>query len=240
MPPFEYVSESKFSPKPLLVLLHGTWASADDFAPVGESLSDVADAIVPDLPGHGTRASEPYSLAACVDLIDDIVEEAHGRPVVIVGHSLGGFAAMWYAEQHPDALAGLVLVGSSVEPKGIGAVAYKVVGRIVDVVGPKRLGAALRREPYAPIAPLWDEVIDRCSVRQLRDVSCPVLLMGGAFDQLHVGRRSFARAARNATVVTARRRTHAWPYKYPLEAASQLRTWMRSVIEPTLATAEPV
>ena len=36
-----------------------------------------------------------------------------GSPVVLVGHSLGGYAAMAYAAAHADTLAGLVLAGRS-------------------------------------------------------------------------------------------------------------------------------
>lgn len=220
------MNESIVAAKPLLILLHGTWANAQDFAPVGELLADICDVAVPDLPGHGIVAHEPYSLAATVRVIEQLVEDAGDRPVIVVGHSLGGFAAMCFAQRHPKTLIGLVLVGSATEPRGVGAAAYQVVGRLVDVVGPKRIAAARRGQRYAPIAPLWQEIIDTCSARQLRDVSCPVLLLGGSLDQLHLGRRSFARTIRHATVVTRRGRTHNWPYRHPHETAHELRTWL--------------
>ncbi|WP_051208558.1 alpha/beta fold hydrolase [Propionicicella superfundia] len=223
--------------RPLLILLHGTWSSGAEMAPVGESLGAEVDVVVPDLPGHGTRRAEPYSLARSAAVVDAIVTAAGERDVVVAGHSLGGFAALTYAERNPGRMAGLALLGCATEPRGAGAAAYRAAGRAFDLFGPLRMRSMFRGERFLPVAPLWDEVIDRCGSRQLREVSCPVLLLGGRFDQLHLGARSFSRAARHATVVTRSSRSHVWPYRRPHEVAAELRLWLRTEVLPRLAVS---
>lgn len=207
-------------------MLHGTWASGAELAPISRVLDPDVDMMHPDLPGHGERWAEPYSLARSVDEVEDLVAAAGDRPVVLGGHSLGGYAAMTYAARRPHTVAGLVLMGCAVEPRGIGALAYKVVGRAVDVCGPHRIRAWRENRPYQAIAPLWNEVIDTCGVRQLEAVTAPVLFLGGRLDQLHIGARGFARATAAGTVVTQPKRWHDWPYTHPGEVAGAISTWL--------------
>ncbi|MBM7508039.1 3-oxoadipate enol-lactonase [Nocardioides salarius] len=68
--------------------------------------------LVPDLPGHGSaelpdvRAGVPGLAAAVHEWLDGEVTS----PVVVVGISLGGLVAQQLAVQHPERVAGLVLV----------------------------------------------------------------------------------------------------------------------------------
>lgn len=72
-------------------------------------------AVAMNLRGHGGSAA-PADLAYTIpDLAQDIgaVADALGlQRFVLVGHSMGGSAAAAYAAQHPERLAGLVLVGA--------------------------------------------------------------------------------------------------------------------------------
>jgi pimeloyl-ACP methyl ester carboxylesterase len=75
--------------------------------------------IVVDLPGHGTRAHEPFSFAASIDSLRRVIEREAGRAAVVVGSSLGGYVAMELATIHPEQVSGLVLVGASAEPRTV-------------------------------------------------------------------------------------------------------------------------
>lgn len=55
-------------------------------------------------PGNYTRDDSLSDLAAVVDQA--------GAPVVLAGHSLGGYLSLAYALRHPDQVAGLVLIAA--------------------------------------------------------------------------------------------------------------------------------
>jgi pimeloyl-ACP methyl ester carboxylesterase len=66
-----------------------------------------------DFRGHGR--SEPavdgsYSIADMADDVAAVVDALGLKRFVLVGHSMGGGAALIYAGRHPDRVAGLVLV----------------------------------------------------------------------------------------------------------------------------------
>ncbi|MBN1527850.1 MAG: lysophospholipase [Thermoleophilaceae bacterium] len=75
--------------------------------------------------GHGRSDGEPALIADFGPVVDDLhilIEDVRGgRPVVLVGHSMGGLVAARYAERHGDGLAGLVLSAPLVGNPGTGA-----------------------------------------------------------------------------------------------------------------------
>ena len=72
--------------------------------------------VAPDLPGFGRSMPLPdhdYSLDAMVDAMATVVEQeatTHGRPVVLVGNSLGGAVSVRLAATRPELVSTLVLV----------------------------------------------------------------------------------------------------------------------------------
>ena len=240
----------------LLILLHGTAMTGAQWAPYAALLADVADVRAPDLPGHGTRAAQGFSMDAAVSTVEALITAECGRAVVLAGHSLGGYVAMAVAERHPDTLAGLVLIGSAVEPVGRGSGLYRGLARCYDWLGPDRMAHTSRRWLrrmldvrvwraldaggfyYGAVTPAWTAVMASSRLAQLRAVRCPVLVLGGAWDQLHLGARRCAAAAPQGRVVTAPRRHHLWPMTHPDEVAAELRAFIASLPEP--ASADPL
>ena len=232
---------------PILVLLHGTRLTGAQWTGYAERLADVAEVRSPDLPGHGQRAHQAFTLAAAVQAVESVVAAAGERPVLLAGHSLGGFVAMSYAEQHPTRLGGLALMGSATEPGGPGAGVYRLLARLWALAGPARMQrldarvlgrlldtriwAAIQAEGeyFGAVDAAWSEVMRHCGSHQLRHVACPVLVLGGRWDQLHLQARRFARAAPRGTVVTVPGRGHFWPMTHPGEVATQLRRWIAAV-----------
>ena len=67
-----------------------------------------------DLRGHGASAAPPpgdYSRAHALGDLTAVLDLT-GRPAVLMGHSLGGFLSLAHAIDHPDDVAGLVLVAT--------------------------------------------------------------------------------------------------------------------------------
>ena len=98
----------------VVVLLHGIAGSSQTWRALIGPLSRRYRVIAPDLLGHGnsTKPRSDYSLGALSALVRDILDELGIARATIVGHSLGGGIAMQFVYQHPDYVAGLVLIGS--------------------------------------------------------------------------------------------------------------------------------
>ncbi|WP_406195622.1 alpha/beta fold hydrolase [Kitasatospora sp. NBC_01560] len=97
---------------PLLVLLHGAGRSRADWDSVAALLRADHRVLTVDLPGHGRSPGiSPWTLPAVVRCIADTLD-AHdagrshdaggGSEAVLVGHSLGGLAAVEYARTYPE------------------------------------------------------------------------------------------------------------------------------------------
>jgi pimeloyl-ACP methyl ester carboxylesterase len=100
--------------RPTVVLLHGGPGSFDHsyFKPDFARLSNVAQVVYLDLPGHGrSEWGDPagWSFALCADAVRDFCDALGISGPVVYGHSLGGFVAMVYAVRHPGHARALVL-----------------------------------------------------------------------------------------------------------------------------------
>ncbi len=91
-----------------VVLLHGLTFSRSTWRPITERLSDRFRCIAIDLPGHGESAGPPHSMEDLARNVNALLTSLGiGRPVV-VGHSLAGMIATFYASRYP--VAGVVNV----------------------------------------------------------------------------------------------------------------------------------
>ena len=211
-----------------VVLVHGSRLASAQWSPVVPHLkaaAEIEQIHTPDLPGHGTRATAPFTLSASVQVIEESIARA-GGPVVLVGHSLGGYVAMTYAERHPESLAALVLADCAAEPRGVGAAAYRRVVALTDRIGPEgmtRVNDRVLRRMYASadIEPViaggyyfehtrtaWFDVMTHCGSHQLRRFPAPVVIVNGRFDQFRLGTREFRRAIPRSEVRVIGRAGH--------------------------------
>jgi proline iminopeptidase len=114
--------------RPTVVLLHGGPGSFDHsyLKPEFTRLSDVAQVVYLDLPGHGrSEWGDPaeWSFELCGDAVRDFCDTVGIADPVVYGHSLGGLVAMVYAARHPGHPGALVLQS---------ALARFDLGRIVE------------------------------------------------------------------------------------------------------------
>jgi pimeloyl-ACP methyl ester carboxylesterase len=106
-----YTAKGKGSLPPVVVI-HGLSAEATDLSPMfGRLKRHFSRVIVPDLPGHG-RSEPPVEGMKSGPTFDTF---AHGldqmirEPAIILGNSLGGLAAIRYANRKPEKVRGIVL-----------------------------------------------------------------------------------------------------------------------------------
>lgn len=110
------VAYSELGSGPTVLLLHATLHDRHDFDPIVETLARRYRTIAVDWPGHGDSdpvdsALKPGALLAA-DVLEDVVDGLRLTSAVLIGNSVGGFAAARLAINRPECVAGLVLVNS--------------------------------------------------------------------------------------------------------------------------------
>ena len=99
----------------VVVLLHGFLGSHQIWEQTNSQLSKIYRVIAIDLPGHGNTDCFGYVhtmelIAKCVKAVMDSLRL---KRYVIVGHSMGGYVGLAYADLFPENLKGLCLFHSS-------------------------------------------------------------------------------------------------------------------------------
>lgn len=94
-----------------VLALHGVTDSGAVWAPLVEHLAGQRLVVTVDARGHGRSGlpNAPLTMAALAGDAASVVRVVVGRPVVVVGHSLGGIVAQELALAEPELVAGLVL-----------------------------------------------------------------------------------------------------------------------------------
>ncbi len=98
-----------------VVLLHGYLESMlvwDSFVPL---LYKQVRVVTLDLPGHGVSVveSDTHTMDFLADCVADGLRSLGIKSCTVVGHSMGGYVALAFAERHPDMLDGVVMLSST-------------------------------------------------------------------------------------------------------------------------------
>ncbi|MEU8897225.1 alpha/beta hydrolase [Nocardia sp. NPDC048505] len=103
---------------PALCLLHGLGARWQTFRPLVRSLGPNWNVYAPDLRGHGRSdwVGGRYGLTDFTADIAEFLTEVVAEPVVLVGHSLGGWVAAMVTATMPDSVRAVVIVDSALYP----------------------------------------------------------------------------------------------------------------------------
>jgi pimeloyl-ACP methyl ester carboxylesterase len=98
-----------------LVFLHGFLENQFMWNVFVPELSKKYRVIAIDLLGHGLTQSMGYvhSMEDNADIVHEILSELRIRKAVFIGHSMGGYVALAFAELYPDNIKGLVLLNST-------------------------------------------------------------------------------------------------------------------------------
>lgn len=107
------VSYHELGSGPTVLLLHAALHDRHDFDPIVEPLARRYHTIAVDWPGHGDSAPlDAASAPLFADVLEDVVDGLGLSPVVLIGNSVGGFAAARLAINRPETVAGLILVNA--------------------------------------------------------------------------------------------------------------------------------
>ncbi len=235
---------------PAIVLVHGSRLTRAVWLPVMDRLKGEFRLVALDLPGHGTRAAEPFTLAGAAAVIAVAIDEAAGGRAVVVGHSLGGYASMDLAAASPARVRGLVIAGASQEPGGSWRWAFGLLATMLDNPTVRLMNRAndrwFRRRYGADVADAviaggyWTaagaagmrQIMARRFREQLAVYPGRTLLINGELDLIfRLGAPSFRHAALNGRRITVGGATHLVQLDRPAEVAAALAAFARS-LEP--------
>lgn len=99
----------------VVAFLHGLMGRGKNFTRFAKELSGQCTSLLVDLPNHGTSGwTREFSYEDTADAVAQALrEEADGRRIMLVGHSMGGKVAMLIALRHPDLVERLMVVDIS-------------------------------------------------------------------------------------------------------------------------------
>lgn len=98
-----------------MVLLHGFLENQQMWRDFASEFSKKYRVITLDLLGHGQSGCLGYihEMEDQADLVHDLLSHLRIRKALLVGHSMGGYVALAFAELYPDAVKALVLLNST-------------------------------------------------------------------------------------------------------------------------------
>lgn len=211
-----------------VVLVHGIRTSSTMWRAQVAHLRERGNPVVAvDLPGHGTRRAEQFTLDEAFATIDHAVRDAATRgPVLLVGHSMGGLLSIEYVgrEERPP-VAAFVAASCTSIPRGAGLAAYRFFARRFDSLPDRGLGLTDRvlartlppetRPDFGAGGYAFDaqdtalaslSVLDLLA--SLRRIDVPLWFVNGQWDQLRLNEKLFAAIAPHAELIVVPRTTH--------------------------------
>jgi pimeloyl-ACP methyl ester carboxylesterase len=161
-----YAREEGAARHPLVLLIHGWSSSWYAMSPLVSLLSSKRfHCLAVDLPGYGQSppGAGRATIAGYADLLADLIQTISDRPIILIGHSMGGMISLTLALRHPHLVERMVLlcptisghlslfINLFVSPVTI-LERFFLAGKIVSLLEPQMLGLTDRLMRPASIA----------------------------------------------------------------------------------------
>ncbi|GLU48455.1 alpha/beta fold hydrolase [Nocardiopsis ansamitocini] len=208
-----------------IVLVHGLRISGSMWRPQVEALSAQGRTVVaPDLPGHGSRRGEAFTLGGAVEVVRDAIDSVGGHALV-AGLSLGGFVSIATAAAYPDRVAALVATSCSARPANGLAHMYRIPAALLDRLPDKGLAVNQRFHRLTLPAGAAEAVLDgglameaaRAVIEEIVDLNVldllaaypgTVWLINGARDHFRIHEKLFLDACVDGRLLVVPRAGH--------------------------------
>jgi len=101
-----------------VVLLHGFLESSTMWEPLLPELAKNKTVITIDLPGHGKSGviAEIHTMELMAEVVDEVLQKLEITSATFIGHSMGGYVSLAYAELFPEKINKLILLNSTPVP----------------------------------------------------------------------------------------------------------------------------
>ena len=217
-----------------LLFLHGTGCDVSDWMPVIERLPSEQRCIAPDFRGHG-QSTVPTQSFTLTDLVEDVLHLADDlrlRELVIVGHSLGGMAAMEVARRSSRVIGLVLLEGwTSLSAAGssfdLGRFYGSLSAAAIDQVQQKAKTTRSRFQPEI-WSHFWESVTDFDAYTYLQQADIPIWeVFGGMGRNALTEEKLCIPPNPNIRWVWIPHAGHYLPHECPAEVAKVVSTLMR-------------
>lgn len=222
-----------------VVLVHGIRLSGRCWISVEADIGPERSVVTPDLPGHGLRRGEPFTMSAAIDTVRAAVEDAGGRALV-AGHSLGGYVAIAAAAELGERVAGLVVAGSTRIPNNALTMPFRIAHlllstqrdggerlsrRLFDAVLPAQVAAAVAAGGIAAevIPDVGRATAAFDPLGELRRYPGPVWLINGSRDHFRGHEQRFVASSARARLLVVPGAGHYLPLAEPQRFARLIR-----------------
>ncbi len=237
-----------------LVFVHGFPLSRGVWQKQIEALRPSYRVVAPDLRGLGESEPQPgpTTMAQCAADLRALLQQLATGPVVLIGHSMGGYVALAFARQFPEMLRGLVLVctkagqDNSEAAAGRRALAEKVKAKgvhvVLDEMAPKMLspgnqdpqmaaqvfGFMASSKPAGVVGALLGMAERPDATSLLAQITVPTLVITGADDALIPRAESdkLAGAIPGAQLTVIPHAGHLVAFEQPDEFNRVLKEWL--------------
>lgn len=211
-----------------VVMVHGIRTSATMWRSQIEHLDSLGvPSMAVDLPGHGTRMAEEFTLDGAFATIDAAVRAAaETGDVLLVGHSMGGLVSTAYVGQEDKPPVDAFIAASCTAiPRGLGLTVYRALARgfdrlpgrgepiaqwVLEHTLPDETRADFGAGGYAYDA--QDVALKSLSVLDLlaalRRIDVPVWFINGQYDQLRINERLFASLVPQSELIVVPQTSH--------------------------------
>lgn len=198
-----------------VLLLHGFGEDGEIWRHHWDAIAAKHHVLVPDLPGSGQSAAiEDMSMEGMADCMHALLDatlpnQSGGKSIIVIGHSMGGYITLAFAEKYPAVLKGFGLFHSTAYPdtaekkearkKSIAFIESHGSGPFIRqstpnlFADPFRTNNAAQVEDmitrYSPFDPAslvayYEAMIARPSRTDvLKNAGCPVLFIAGKQDK---------------------------------------------------------
>ena len=96
------------------IILHGLYGSGDNWLTIAKSLSGLCEVFLVDQRNHGRSPhSDKHDYQSLASDLLEMMNDLGLSRAVILGHSMGGKAAMWFAAQNPSRVSRLIIADIS-------------------------------------------------------------------------------------------------------------------------------
>jgi len=98
------------------MMIHGLCEDSQIWKAISESLSEHNTVLTPDLPGHGLSddlADGDYALERIQDILFRLADAEQFSRFPVIGHSMGGYAALAMAEASPERVSRIAMIHST-------------------------------------------------------------------------------------------------------------------------------